>query len=254
MKHRLLGALCAGAITFATLPAIAMVVSGQGTWETSLQGRDLDGNAATAEAYYDTVLDITWLADANAAGTRMNWADANTWVAALNINGVSGWRLPTISPINGSTFNTNSTNNATTDIGYADSLGWVDVSNNPVSELGHMYYANLGNLGQCTPDSSNPSGCIQQVGWGISNTGPFSNIQSSGLYWTDTIYFNQVWIFTFYDGQQNTTGPNGPGSKFAWAVHDGDVGVAISSVPVPAAAWLMGSGLIGLFGLAKRKR
>jgi hypothetical protein len=30
-------------------------------------------------------------------------------------------------------------------------------------------------------------------------------------------------------------------------------GVAINSVPVPAAAWLFGSGLIGLAGAARRK-
>lgn len=33
-------------------------------------------------------LDITWLADANAAGTTMTWANANAWAAALDVNGV----------------------------------------------------------------------------------------------------------------------------------------------------------------------
>lgn len=42
----------------------AISISGQGTWETTLQGRDLDGNLNTFKAYYDTVLNITWLADA----------------------------------------------------------------------------------------------------------------------------------------------------------------------------------------------
>src|SRR3989304_3890046 len=39
-------------------------VTGQGSWETTLQARDLDGNTSTIEAYYDTVLHITWLPDA----------------------------------------------------------------------------------------------------------------------------------------------------------------------------------------------
>jgi hypothetical protein len=43
--------------------ASAAAVSGQGTWETTLQGRDLDGNTTTFEAYFDTALDITWLAE-----------------------------------------------------------------------------------------------------------------------------------------------------------------------------------------------
>jgi hypothetical protein len=34
-----------------------------------------------------------------------------------------------------------------------------------------------------------------------------------------------------------------------WAVHDGDIG----AVPIPAALWLFGSGLLGLVGMAKRK-
>ena len=44
-------------------------------------------------AYYDDVADLTWLADANAAGTTMNWADANSWAAGLTVGGVDGWRL-----------------------------------------------------------------------------------------------------------------------------------------------------------------
>ena len=50
--------------------ADAVSISGQGTWETTLQGRDLDGNAATFEAYYDAELNITWLADANLAASN----------------------------------------------------------------------------------------------------------------------------------------------------------------------------------------
>ncbi len=37
---------------------------------------------------------------------------------------------------------------------------------------------------------------------------------------------------------------------YGWAVHSGDV----STVPVPAAVWLFGSGLLGLIGVARRKR
>jgi hypothetical protein len=37
---------------------------------------------------------------------------------------------------------------------------------------------------------------------------------------------------------------------YGWAVQSGDV----SAVPVPAAVWLFGSGLLGLIGVAKHKR
>jgi len=67
-------------------------VSGQGTWETTLQGRDLDGNNLTAEACYDTALDITWLANADING-EMDWFAANTWAAVL-----ISTALPAVSP------------------------------------------------------------------------------------------------------------------------------------------------------------
>jgi hypothetical protein len=59
MKSHLLGTVSACVITIVSLPAYSVGVSGQGTWETTLQGRDLAGNAATIEAYYDTTLNIT---------------------------------------------------------------------------------------------------------------------------------------------------------------------------------------------------
>ena len=57
--------------------------------------------------------------------------------------------------------------------------------------------------------------------------------------------------FNFYYGYQNTLDKDF--NAYAWAVQSGDVGVAVSSVPVPAAMWLFGSGLLGLMGVARRK-
>jgi hypothetical protein len=54
-------------------------------------------------AYYDPDADLTWLADANAAGTAMNWVDANDWAAGLSVGGVGGWRLPDTNPVDGTT-------------------------------------------------------------------------------------------------------------------------------------------------------
>ncbi len=249
MKSRLLGAFSASLFAMTSIgTAQAVSVSGQGTWESTLEGRDLDGNAATFEAYYDTTLDITWLANANAAGTTMNWATANAWAAGLDVNGINGWRLPTVTPINGTSFNTAFSNNATTDLGYASSAGWVDGAGNPVSEMGHLFYVTLGNLGICTPNDASPGFCVQQTGFGLSNTGPFSNVQS-GLYWSGSeLSASGAWLFYFFNGNQNNLGKFSP--LFAWAVRSGDV----SAVPVPAAVWLFGSGLIGLLGVARRQR
>ena len=242
MKSRLLGAVSACALSIALSSAQAVPVSGQGTWETTLQGRDLDGNAATYEAYYDTVLDITWLADANANGA-MTWADANSWAANLDVNGVTGWRLPTLGPIDGSAFDYNFTFDGTTDWGYNIGAPGAAYAGSTASEMAHLFYNTLGNLAYYGTNG------LLQPGSGLTNTGPFSNLRGDP-YWTGLEYVpdpGNAWIFAFHSGFQGrastTTG------WYALAVHPGDV----SAVPVPAAVWLFGSGLMGLLAVAKRK-
>ena len=149
--------------------ANAVAVNGQGTWETTLQGRDLDGNLSTAEAYYDTSLNITWLANANVAGL-MNWADANAWAAGLNINSITGWRLPTVTDTGTSGCNFAYTG---TDCGF-------NVA--PTGEMAHMFYVTLGDKAYY-----NTSGVGPQAGWGLTNTGLFSNVYF-GAYWSATEY------------------------------------------------------------------
>jgi hypothetical protein len=224
--------------------AQAAVISGQGTWETTLQGRDLDGNAATFEAYYDTDLDITWLADANYAKTtlfdtdgKMVWATANNWAAGLDVNGITGWRLPsTVDAGNdGCTFNPDQYNGE--DCGY-------NITTH--SEMSHLFYVTLGNV-----DFYDTSG-NQDPNWSTSNhnTGPFKNLKSD-FYWSGTSYAQDpsaAWKFAFLFGGQED-GDKAAQFNFAWPVHSGD----ITAVPLPAAAWLFGSGLIGLVGM-RRKR
>ena len=238
-----------------TATAHAASVSGQGTWETTLLGRDLDGNAATVEAYYDTVLDITWLADANYAQTsgydsdgEMNWADANAWAAGLNIDGVTGWRLPDTAPVDGVAWDHTGALDGSSDYGYNISAPGSAYPGSTGNELAYMYYNNLGNLGYWDTDGIGP-----QSGWDLNNPGPFANVQSDN-YWTGTAsaqFSDNALYNDFYYGRQylcRTT------CQFhAWAVHDGSVGVTVSSVPIPAAFWLFSSGLIGLISIAKRK-
>jgi hypothetical protein len=113
--------------------------------------------------------------------------------------------------------------------------------------MANLYYNVLGNLGGFdTNENEQPDG-------GLKNTGPFSNIQTS-YYWTDTNYENDLtgnsaWNFWMSDGLKNLTTKNT--NLHAWAVQSGDVGS--SAVPLPAAVWLFGSGLLGLIGVVKRK-
>lgn len=229
----------------------AASVSGQGSWETTLQARDLDGNLSSAEAYYDTALNITWLANANYAGTMMLWADANAWAASLDPynSGIGGWRLPTTVDVD---------NDGAT---YGNLYQGVDYGYNITvhSEMSYMFYVTLGN--KAFYDTSGNA----QAGAGLTNTGPFSNIRAnyneffSEFYWSATEYapLNSIyaWDFEFGIGLQGTGNKNAGDPHYAWAVHSGDVGVAVttSTVPVPAAVWLFGSGLAGLIGFTLRK-
>lgn len=240
--------------------AHAAAISSQGTWETTLQGRDLDGNLSTFEAYYDTDLDITWLADANYAKTSgddadgyMNWTTATAWAASLNPYGsnITGWRLPTVSPVDGTTDDDWKLSYiGTEDKGYNISAPGTLYAGSTTSEMAHMFYNTLGDKSSCDPSASTASSCIAQAGYGLSNTGPFSNLQSYG-YWSDTEFAlnttASAWAFAFHNTYQE------PLSKiisfYAWAVHPGDIAV----VPVPAAGWLLCSGLLGLIGVARRK-
>ena len=245
----------------------AAPVSGQGTWETTLQARDFDGNTATIEGYYDTVLNITWLANANFAyghpydtlgggytDGAMTWNYASAWAANLSINGINGWRLPTSSPVDGNpTPDYAFSYNGSQDLGYNISAPGTLYAGSTASEMAHLFYNTLGDKSACDPVTSTASICSPQAGSGLGNTGPFSNVLSGGRYWSSSMYdTGQVLVFSFNSGYQDLAVANSPAEGFAWAVHSGDVGAAL--VPVPAAMWLFGSGLIGLFGFTHRMR
>jgi MYXO-CTERM domain-containing protein len=242
------------ALVVMALPqAHAAGVSGQGTWETTLQGRDLDGNAATFEAYHDTVLDITWLADANYAKTSgydtdgfMAWDDAQTWVAQLNINGVTGWRLPDVKPVNGSSFNYDYSSDGSTDYGY-------NITSTQ-SELAHLFYVTLGNKGTVDALGNNPPDS------GLSNTGAFNNVQKSN-YWSGVTYSSlypaYAWAFVTGRDGWDSGGQNGffmASALSAWAVHSGDVGAAVTSVPEPQTYALALAGLAAAALMARKRR
>ena len=188
-------------------------------------------NAALIErlgglAYYDNVADLTWLADANAAGINMNWNDANAWAASLDVAGVTGWRLPeTLQPDAGCSL--------------VDGNGQDYGTGCTGSEMGNLFYNVLGGVADVSIlDTHN------------ANYDLFSNVISAS-YWSSTEYeFNTgfAWIFGMPTGSQSFSTKSA--DYYAWAVYSGDV----SPVPVPAAVWLFGSGLLGLVGVARRKK
>ena len=215
--------------------ALALCASGA---SAALQGRNLDANASTFEAYYDTALNITWLADADIANTRgdanegrKNWGDAVAYAAALDVFGVTGWRLPKVLPRDGSTvYNTTFTNNGSSDRGYATTgIGW-----GTASELGHMFYVTLGN-----PTFS------------LTNTAPFSQLAAND-YWTGQPLGSLATTGFFFNtgaGLQSTASL--AFTYKTWAVRDGDISTPI---PEPQTYVLMLAGLAATAVFVKRRR
>ncbi|WP_310385181.1 PEP-CTERM sorting domain-containing protein [Roseateles sp.] len=215
--------------------ANAAGVPGQGSWETTLQGRDLDSNLGNGyEAYFDTSLNISWLAQAQAPSGNLSWANAQAYAAGLNVGGVTGWRLPQVTPSGDGACHFQT---AGSDCGYN-----VNTAN---SELAHLFYVTLGNLSTVAPGGG------AQVGGGLSNTGPFGNV-FEGDYWTGSAYApnpaEEAWMFNTGAGLQMNSSQ--PFTLAVWAVHAGDV-----AAPVPESqTWaLMLVGLAGLAGLARRR-
>jgi len=239
-KSPIFGVVCAGILATFGATAHAVGVSGQGTWETTLQARDLDGDLGTAEAYYDTVKDITWLADTlhgnHGSGGYLNGDAALSWAAGLNAygSGITGWRLPTTVPVN-----------CGPDPYY--NCGKSDLN----GEMASMYFTTLGNLSMFDPATG---AVVSPPGWGLSNTGPFTNLAQNN-YWSSTpdtdFDDNVLWAFEFFRGQQYSALDTY--LAYAWAVHDGDVGVALSAVPEPGTWALWSAGLIaGVMRLRRR--
>jgi hypothetical protein len=178
---------------------------------------------------YCDVLDLTLLQNANYADTtgyddtlynsdtqgKLKWLDAVTWAEDLTYYDPSrditwdDWRLPSAG--------------SSPDSGY----------NKTGSEMGHIYYTELGN------DAEGP----------LTHTGDFINLQPF-YYWSGTEVDTdktRAWYFRFDTGHQDIFYKGN--YLHAWAVRPGDVGVA--SVPEPAMGLLFLSLILGIIGIKR---
>jgi hypothetical protein len=205
----------------------------------------------------DTDLNITWLANANLTATNtfglatgvnlgsvnaiadsiinsngtMTWGGALTWINAMNAAnylGYNDWRLP-ITP--------RSDTSCTYGL-FGDTTGY----NCTGSEMGHLYYTELGGLAHQSIATTHNT-----------NYGLFQNLSVPGPAWSSTEYppcTGCAWGFDFSGGDQYGSGVNNS-YYHAMAVRTGQV----AAVPLPAAAWLFGSALIfGFVGFLRKHK
>lgn len=191
---------------------------------------------------YDTVNDITWLADMNYAFTsgyasagqapngdngtnalwtdgRMGWAAAWQWADTLVYSGYSDWRLPTLNGADASCSNSFDPGNGFPIQHYG--------GNCTGGELSHLFVADLGH-----------GATAEQR----ANLLLFKNVQDD-FYWSGSSYLPNPaskWVFVAYSGNQLSISVDGA-PVHAIAVRSGDV---VSSIPEPNALLLAFSLLV----------
>jgi hypothetical protein len=234
---------------------LAALMSVAGGAQASLVGRDINGNAVAGNAassvfLYDTVLNVTWLRNANVNG-EMSWTGASTWAANLVVGTYDDWRLASVNDpgpcsrygewVSPCGYNT---------LTKSGNKTQYEAGQTVYNEMASLWYDTLGNTG------ASP----------MTNSGDFQNLQAD-VYWSSQLWNGQDLAFRMSDGLTYpygiATAKRSDALLYALAVRSGDVmvgastaapsAVPISAVPIPVAAWLMASGL-GAFGVAGRKR
>lgn len=208
------------------------------------------------DVVYSSVSDVTWTKDANLLGSMIA-ADSGVIgkivAASTNNYGSVGYTV-SISDFNtdGTTswYGANAFVSYLNSIAYAGNTGWqlptfVNGSNNGTTvgnEVAELYFDELNGI-RFFPDTTTFDNEKRTYWTGTER----ADSTDRGFYFETTFTgFNPATHFNFFKTQK----------YYAWAISSGDLSKArnVSAVPVPAAAWLFGSGIVSLAGLRRRKQ
>ncbi len=190
---------------------------------------------------------VVWLDYTNANASlpdQLTWAGSLDSELTINLNGYTvewdgSWRLPnTVDGIAVPGYEGDPDGDGI----YTYTYGY-NLAN---SEMGHLFYVELGNNGRYDTDNN------EQTEYGLKETGDFDNLVE-GWYWSGTKYSaytaqNIYWDFDTSDGNQSNA--NDFWDDNGIALRTGQV----SAVPVPGTIWLFGFGLTGLAAGLRKKR
>jgi hypothetical protein len=133
----------------------------------------------------------------------MAWASSLIYYDSVRGVSYDDWRLPITGPLNGNSLDLSFSYDGSTDTAYNVSAPGSAHPASKSSEMAYLFYQALSNKGYCPVSTVYACSPSPQPGWGLINTGPFTDFQSD-VYWSNTEYAaaGAAWFFVFGSDEQ----------------------------------------------------